>query len=268
MASLKEIADRYAKLPDGIGRNVAPALNAIDSMAHQLGIGRLPFQFGSEFVGRNLDEEIRAQAERYIDREFPKAMGKSVWEFRDAARALVPDPLPKIDWNDRFRIPTIRITNLDSDTYCRLVGVRVSGDRYHRKAYVPEGGFKNIGMELVWMNDGGLNLDKSVTEVKEGLGEDEALAHINHGIGLLMARPELLAYHHVYLPGSKSVEEDKNRVYQTVAKLSSEDSDGSNPYIVWDTVCEVNSIRDTQDMTRNPHIGSATIKKTSRVPKI
>lgn len=267
MARLKETADRYGELPGGVGRNLAQALHAVNGIAYQLGIARLPFEYGSEFVGSNLEDEIKGQTERYVDREFPKALGMSYWEFKDKTYSLIPNPVPQLEWHDRFPIPIIQITGLNVDTHYKLAGISTPSGYRNRGLYIPEGGYKNTGMQLVWMNDGGMNLDKTVTSVGQILGKDEVLATLDHGVGLLMARPELLAYHNVYLPGSMSSEEDDNITFQTVALLRSSDSGGRNPTLVWESVRSVKNGRLDNDMTASPSMGSATVKKTPRIPK-
>lgn len=246
------------RVGDGKGQVIADGLAPWSRVAQEHGIDRLPFRFGNEALGNTIEEDLELQADRYIDRDFPRALGLTPSALKDRIMALKPPIREEVNaQRDRFRIPTVYVKGIPFRTQYQLAGIKLPygmrSEAFHNpKVYTAE-------VELVWMQDGSLFLGKSLIEAVESTAENEGLAGLDHGVGLLMARPALLSHHSVYLPGSQSTEEEDNTSFRTVPRLYSETRDGSKPVLEMHLVGRDDSLR-SEDFTGSPLVGSVTFQ--------
>ncbi len=263
---VKELARRFEELPDGSGQVIADGLTSWYRVAWERGLERLPFRFGSEVVGLTVEADLGKQAERYVDRDFHTALGMAAGALRDQIMALVPPDSQNItEFIDRgkFNVPVVLFGGIPLDTQYRLAGIDTP-DNYNwhgSKPYIPPGGFENGSVNFARMQDGSAYLNKAITQVQQGLAEGEILASVNHGVGLLMARPDVLAHHRIYLSGTQAVEEDGTHDYEIVAMLAAGNRDGSRPALTMYTVGQFDTMR-RKDFTTQARSGSATLRKS------
>lgn len=107
-------------------------------------------------------------------------------------------------FKDRFDIPVIVFGQIPVEDQARLVGVddylaglRVRDWKKDSREYItPKRAY------MTWMQSGSKNLKRSVERVRSTLCPDERGATVYDGIGLYIARPNILKDHIIDLPGT------------------------------------------------------------------
>lgn len=151
---------------------------------------------------RALEAEVERQAERYIDFGFAKRLHISKEKFKRQLMDLVA-PQPEA-FKGRFDIPAIVIgSKLPIEEQYKMAGV----DYYLEGLRIEEWdtqGYRTPSIpHLVWLQDGKINLNESVTAARKRLVDDERGASIYDGLGIYVAKPEILKDHFIDLPGTQ-----------------------------------------------------------------
>jgi hypothetical protein len=147
--------------------------------------------------------EIRSEVERQIFRYqefgFPKKLKMTNEIFKDKMMSLVT-PQPE-KYRGRFDIPVIVLgSKIWAGQQYRSIGFNYNVPPIGIENYDPRGYEDQRTPHLVWMQDG---TDKSASEIKwNSFHKDERGADVFDGVGLMVARPDLLEDHFVVLPGS------------------------------------------------------------------
>lgn len=148
--------------------------------------------------------EIERQALRYSELEFHKhkKLRMSKGKFKDAIMSLVISQ-PE-SFVGRFDIPSIAFGQIPSKDQCELAGVDSYLDGLEVSDWQEDpGGFRTPDkIYMNWMYDGGKNLKTAVSTVRANLLKDTRGATYYDGIGLYVARPEILKDHYIDLPGT------------------------------------------------------------------
>lgn len=156
------------------------------------------------FTLEALQAEIEGQTQRYKELEFHKhkKMRMSAGKFKDAIMSLsIAQPEKFVGHLD---IPTLAFGQIPAKDQCELAGINY----YLRGFKVSDwqedpGGWRTPGnIYMNWMYDGGKNLKTAVSTVRANLLKDTRGATEYDGIGLYVARPEILKDHYVDLPGT------------------------------------------------------------------
>lgn len=152
--------------------------------------------------GEALQAELEAQAKRYIEFGFAKKLGMTQYRFKDRVMGLAA-PQPE-SYKGRFDIPVVVIgaqvpaveqyRMIGFDYYLSDLGIQDRDVKGYQTPNVPH---------LVWMQDGKVNLGKSVDKVRASFSRDERGANLYDGVGLVVARPDILKDHFIDLPGTQ-----------------------------------------------------------------
>jgi len=154
-----------------------------------------------------LKAEVEKQVLRYQEFGFPKRLKMTNEKFKDQIMDLVT--LPQEKYKGRFDIPVIVPgSRMWLSQQYRSLGFDQSDRELSYFETSDYGGYKTPrNPSLVWMQDGRkyfgrypshlfMNTDPNFSE------EDERVANIYDGVGLMVARPDLLKDHSVFLPGT------------------------------------------------------------------
>ena len=169
-------------------------------IAKWLGVPKSFSENGNKPEKINLETEWNRQAQNAA-RLFAKELGfKTPGEYI----ATLPkfEPQPK-EWKGRFDIPVIveirvplkRMLELSGiATYFNIDSIK---DWEKSKFQAPEKPY------TTYLNDGNINLNKSVDQVRKSLRIDERGGNIFDGIALYLKDPKILEHHFLDLPGSQ-----------------------------------------------------------------
>ncbi len=195
--------------PEGNRAGVAMALTLIELY------GDVPLETGSvesaattpvikieKFSPEALDAEIERQVRRYQELGFHKRLKMSAGRFKDSVMGLVV-PQPEA-FRGRFDIPVVAFGQIPAKDQARLVGIDywLEGLKVSDWEKDPQG-YKTPEMSyLTWMQDGRVNLKRAPLDVRNSFATDERGATQYDGIGLYVARPQVLQDHYIDLPGT------------------------------------------------------------------
>jgi hypothetical protein len=126
----------------------------------------------------------------------------SAGRLKDMIMDLV-NPQPE-SFKGRFDMPVIVFGQIPAEDQAKLAGVKyyLKGLNVRDWEEDPRGYRTPKGAYMTWMHDGRKNLLRSVEIVRSTLDTDERGATIYDGIGLYIARPNILTDHYVVLPGT------------------------------------------------------------------
>jgi len=170
--------------------------------------GHLPKEFPSNEIASRQAEalrmnEIKAEVEkqvlRYQEFGFPKKLKMTNEKFKDQIMGLVA-PQPE-KYKGRFDIPVIVLgSKIWAGQQYKSIGFNYNVLPIGIENYDPRGYQDSRSPHFVWMQDG---TDKSASGIKwNSFHNDERGANVFDGVGLMIARPDLLEDHFVVLPGS------------------------------------------------------------------
>jgi hypothetical protein len=155
-------------------------------------------------------KELERIAKNYQEMEFHKhsTLRVSAGRLKDMIMELSA-PQPE-RFKGRFDIPVIVFGQIPVEDQAKLGGLN-----YGLKGLIvrdweedPRGYRTPKGTYITWMQDGGKNFNRSVEKVRYTLAPDERGATVYDGIGLYIARPNILTGHYVDLPGTSAGSDD------------------------------------------------------------
>lgn len=160
---------------------------------------------GSEVLTRGFVEaEVERQAASYREAGFARRLRMSPGRFKDSIMRL--SAAQPEAWRGRFDLPRIRIgTQIPVGDQYKMLGLNylLGGFRVSDWEEDP-GGYKTPEEpRLVWMQDGRVNLKRSVNDVRSTLATDERGATLHDGVGLFISDPDVLSHHFVAFPGTQ-----------------------------------------------------------------
>jgi hypothetical protein len=151
-----------------------------------------------------LTQEVERIATKYQEMEFHKhkTLNVSKGRLKDMIMELV-SPQPE-SFKGRFDIPVIVFGQIPVEDQAKLAGVNyyLKGLNVRDWEEDPRGYRTPKGAYMTWIQDGSKNLKRSVEIVRSTLDPDERGATEHDGIGLYIARPNILTDHYVDLPGT------------------------------------------------------------------
>ncbi len=154
------------------------------------------------FTPQALEAEIERQANRYQELGFHKRLRMSAGRFKDQVMGLVV--LQPEAFRERFDIPVVAFGQIPAEDQARLTGIDywLEGLKVSDWEKDPQG-YKTPEMSyLTWMQDGRVNLKRAPSDVRNSFAHDERGATQYDGIGLYVARPQVLQDHNIDLPGT------------------------------------------------------------------
>jgi hypothetical protein len=143
--------------------------------------------------------EVEKQVLRYKEFGFSKKLKMTNEKFKDQIMGLVT-PQPE-KYRGRFDIPIIVLgSKIWARQQYESIGFNYNVNIIAIESYDPRGYEDQRSPHLVWMQDG---TGKSASGIKwNSFHNDERGANVFDGVGLMVARPDLLEDHFVVLPGS------------------------------------------------------------------
>jgi len=188
----REYAEKYPEL--------AKSLRDSARLAIRLGVE--PF---TPVTPELLEAEVERQAGRYKGLEFHKhkSLRISVGRLKDQIMSLVYEQ-PEV-FRGRFDIPVVVFGQISPKDQARLAGLNyyLDGLGMSDWEHDPQGYKTPETSYMTWIQDGTVNLGKSVEDVRKALAEDERGATIHDGIALYIANPDVLKDHFIDLPGTR-----------------------------------------------------------------
>lgn len=148
----------------------------------------------------DLDLEWTSQAE-ILAKYFAKKLG---FKTQEKYIATLPqsEPQPK-KWRERFDVPIIVETRPPLEIMLELAGIVVSFDVNRLRDWA-RGNFQTPDAPYTaWVNDGSVNLNKSVDTVRNALSTDERGGTVYDGIAVYLRNREILNHHSLDFPGSE-----------------------------------------------------------------
>lgn len=159
------------------------------------------------FTPEGLTQELERIAIRYQDMGFYKHRQLQV--SKGSLKDLIMgnewfDPQQPESFIGRFDIPVIVFGHITVKDQAKLAGVdyHLEGLNVRDWKGDPRGYKTPESVYMTWMQDGQKNLKRSVKRVRSTLDPDERGATIHDGIGLYIARPNILKDHYIDLPGT------------------------------------------------------------------
>ncbi len=188
----REYADKYPEL--------AKSLRDSAKLAIRLGV-----EPSTPVTPELLETEVERQVGRYKELEFHKhkSLRISAGKFKDQIMSLVYEQ-PEV-FRGRFDIPVVVFGQISPKDQAKLAGLNyyLGGLDMSDWEYDPQGYKTPKTSYMTWMQDGTVNLKKSVETVRKAFAEDERGATIHDGIALYIANPDILKDHFIDLPGKK-----------------------------------------------------------------
>ena len=187
VATARTLIERYGDVPLG------PSVADSDSV---------PVVRVEAFTPQALEAEVERQAGRFKELGFHKRLKMSAGRFKDHLMGLVvPQPETFVG---RFNIPVIGFGQIPIAEQARLVDIDfwLEGLTVSDWLQDPQGYRTPDRTYLTWMQDGRINIGKSVRDVRTGLAPDERGATVQDGIGLYVGHTEVLNDHNIDLPGT------------------------------------------------------------------
>lgn len=149
----------------------------------------------------DLQAEWERQANLFIERDFHKILKIAKGKYKDSLPRFTPQPEA---YRGRFDTPILIEGRIPAPRQYELAGVKyfLGGLNVRDWEDDPQG-FKTPDVPYTtWMQDGGVNFNKSVRKVRKNLAEDERGGTLLDGAGFYIARPEVLKDHYIDLPGT------------------------------------------------------------------
>ena len=180
-----------------------------------------------------IEAEVERQAKRYQELGFHKRLRMSAGGFKDSVMSLVV-PQPEV-FKGRFDISVVAFGQIPTKDQAKLVGIEyyLDGLKVSDWESDPQGYKTPDRTYLTWMQDGRVNLGKSVRDVRAGLASDERGATIQDAVGLYVAHPEVLNDHHIDLPGTSVESGDAALLGRWVGGPGLRGSHIGNPFSSW-----------------------------------
>ncbi len=159
----------------------------------------------SEALTREFVEaEVERAASSYREAGFARRLRMSPGGFKDSIMRLIAAQ-PEA-WRGRFDLPRVVIgPKIPLGDQYKMLGLNylLGGFRVSDWEEDP-GGYKTPeASRLVWMQDGRVNLKRSMDDVRPTMATDERGASIYDGVGLFISDPDVLSHHFVAFPGTQ-----------------------------------------------------------------
>jgi hypothetical protein len=149
-----------------------------------------------------VEAEVERAVSSYREAGFATQLGMSPNRFKDSIMGLVAAQ-PEA-WRGRFDLPRIRIgPQIPIGDQYKMLGLNyvLGGLRVSDWEEDP-GGYKTPeAFSLVWMQDGRVNRDRSMDDVRSTMATDERGATLYDGVGLYVSDPDVLDDHFPAFPG-------------------------------------------------------------------
>lgn len=160
---------------------------------------------GSEVLTREFVEaEVERAASSYREAGFATQLGMSPGRFKDSIMGLIAAQSEAS--KGRFDKPVVVIgTQIPVGDQYKMLGLNylLGGFRVSDWEEDP-GGYRTPEVfRLVWMQDGRVNLKRSVDDVRSTMATDERGATLHDGVGLFISDPDVLSHHFVAFPGTQ-----------------------------------------------------------------
>jgi hypothetical protein len=153
-----------------------------------------------EFV----EAEVERQAVSYREAEFARRLRMSPDRFKDSIMGLIAAQ-PQA-WRGRFDLPRVVIgPKIPVGDQYKMLGLNYLLGGFQVSDWEEDpGGYKTPEVfRLVWMQDGRVNLNRSVDDVRSTMATDERGVTLHYGVGLFNADPDVLSHHFVAFPGTQ-----------------------------------------------------------------
>lgn len=151
-----------------------------------------------------LEAEVERAAVGYREAGFATRLGMSPGRFKDSVMELIAAQ-PEA-WRGRFDKPVVLIgTQIPAGDQYKMLGLNYLLEGFRVSDWEEDpGGYKTPEVfRLVWMQDGRVNLKRSVNDVRSTLATDERGATLHDGVGLFISDPDVLSHHFVAFPGTQ-----------------------------------------------------------------
>lgn len=147
----------------------------------------------------SLNAEWQEQARRLAGL-FATALGKTEEEYISELPKFEPQPK---QFKGRFDVPIIVETRVPLKRMLELAGI----NKYFDVDSIRDWERSKFNTPKIpyttWLNDGSVNLNKSVDTVRKALKADERGGTVFDGIILCLKDPKILEHHYLDLPGSQ-----------------------------------------------------------------
>ncbi len=235
------MAAELEKLGKEIGRNghrvIGGLLGVESKVIGWLGAPKSLSENGKKPEKTTLEVEWQRQANRFIELGFHTELNLTKDDYLNSLPKFESQPR---EFKGRLDIPVIVETRISLRRMLDLIGIA----QYFGADLVKDwekGQFETPKMPYsTWLNDGSINLKKSVGEVRKALKSDERGGTIFDGIALYLKDPKILEHHFLDLPGSQVDSDYAPYLYRWNGQS------GLHPYFVDD---------------RDPHDGSVVAGK-------
>lgn len=147
----------------------------------------------------SLEEEWQRQASKLAG-FFAEELGKTKEEYIASLPNFETQPE---EWKGRFDIPVIVETRVPLGKMLKKAGIEVYFDTNSVKDWEKNGFETPDTPYATWLNDGKVNLKKSVDAVRRVLKSDERAGTVFDGLALYLRNPEILNDHYLDFPGSQ-----------------------------------------------------------------
>jgi hypothetical protein len=151
-----------------------------------------------------LTQELEISVANYQDMGFHKhrALNVCKGKLKDMIMDLIK-PQPE-SFKGRFDIPVIVFGHIPVEDQAKLAGVHYGLEGLYVRDWEgdPRGYRTPAEVYMTWMQDGRQNLKRNVKKVRSTFDPAERGATVYDGIGLYIARPNILTDHYVDLPGT------------------------------------------------------------------
>jgi hypothetical protein len=163
--------------------------------------GLIPDNLPAEKPISILEAQWQAQADRYVKLGFHRELDMSQEDYLASLPRFEPQPEA---YKGRFDIPVLVETRIPAVRQAKLAGLNYYLEGHNPRDWEqdPKGYQTPQNPYTTWMQDGRINLDKSVEVVRTRLAEDERGATEWDGIALYIKSPQILKHHAIDLPGT------------------------------------------------------------------
>jgi len=156
----------------------------------------------TELITPELQTEWERDAQKLAD-FFAKLERKSEAEYMDS----LPKPFAQPEsYRGRFDIPlivTVPTKDVPLAEMLKAGGISSYYDAGRTKDWEEDSYQTPDRPYFTWVSDGGLNLNKSVEDVRTSLIHDSRGGTLLDGIGVVIKNPDILKHHFLDLPGSQ-----------------------------------------------------------------
>lgn len=191
-----------ARAISGIRQELKDRKNIEDIALPVQKIETLPLSIKPIVEQLDLDSEWLDQSQKYIGLGFHTELGLKEQEYIVSLPRFEDQPE---NFRGRFDLPVIVETRISPQRQAELAGLNyfLVGLEIKDWEKDPKGYKTPDKPYIAWMNDGKLNLRKSVENVRKAHAEDERGATIHDGIALYITNSDVLKDHFIDLPGTQ-----------------------------------------------------------------